>query len=64
MPLMKRATAELARHGLSEIEVRKGLWGYYAVDTTYRKQSWPTCRSTAKEIIADVLAGVRPQKLG
>lgn len=62
MAVLKRATKKLADAGHPNLQVRKGMYGYYCIDKALKRQSWPAVRETAQQVVDDViLHGVRPE---
>lgn len=60
-----RPTKEIQSHGWTNIEIRKGVYGFYAVDTRFTKQrGGAPVRKTAAQVINDILSGNLPINLG
>ena len=62
MSYMKRGTKKLQELGYRDLEVHKGLWGFYIANKTYLRQIGTTCRKTQNECVNDVLQGMLPKK--
>ena len=54
MSLMKRATRQL-QQTYPNLEVHKGLWGYYCTNKKYTRQHGTPCRDRTTQVLRDVL---------
>lgn len=61
--IRKRGTKKLRELGFVNLEVHKGMWGFYAFDKRYCRQRGTICRKTQDEVIKDIQKGNRPIKL-
>lgn len=60
-----KPTKELQSHGWTNLEIRKGVHGFYCVDTRFKKQrSGAPVRKTAAEVVNDILSGKLPVNTG
>jgi hypothetical protein len=58
--LSKRGTKKLRDAGIQDIEVHKGLYGFYLYDPRLSYQTGTSCRDTADRAVEDALGGLRP----
>ena len=58
--MKKRGTRKLQELGFIDLEVHKGLWGFYAINKEYNKQRGTTCRKTQNEVVEDIQKGSFP----
>jgi hypothetical protein len=63
MPLMKRATRQL-QQTYPNLEVYKGIWGYYCLNKKYSRQYGTLCRDKITQVLRDVLErNMFPQRI-
>lgn len=62
MPVMKRATKQLAEMGYPDLVVHKGLYGYSVQNRTYRKQHCTPVRKTPDAAVQDIRDGRQPEE--